>query len=184
MKLIDVPKLELLYKQTNLIIPLKPGQVQQANAILEGLGEIDLEKDYEITIKAKKKKRSLDQNAYLWKLLGLLAQKQRISNLEVYRHYMRDYGVFEVVPVREDAIERWIATWESRGAGWCCEDLGECKNTKGYHNIRSIYGSSTYTTAEFTRLLDAVIEDCKENGIETDTPEEVERLKAIWERKK
>ena len=119
MKLIDVPRLELLYKQTNLIIPLKPGQVQQANAILEGLGEIDLEKDYEITIKAKKKKRSLDQNAYLWKLLGLLAQKQRISNLEVYRHYMRDYGVFEVVPVREDAIERWIATWESRGAGWC-----------------------------------------------------------------
>ena len=181
MKLIEQPRLELLYNRTNIIIPLQPGQVPQANEILTAVGEIDPDKDYEIIIKAKSKKRSLDQNAYLWGLLGKLASKQRISNIEAYRHYMRDYGVYEIVPVKEEAIPRWIAIWESRGSGWCCEDLGECRSTKGYHNIRSIYGSSTYNSAEFSRLLDAVIADCQDEGIPTDTPEEVARLKKLWE---
>ena len=181
MKLLEQPRLELLYNRTNIVVSLQLGQVHEANELLTAIGEIDPDKDYDIIIKAKSKKRTLDQNAYLWGLIGHLAKVQKISNLEVYRHYMRDYGVYEIVPVKEEAIPRWISIWESRGAGWCCEDLGECRNTKGYHNIRSIYGSSTYSTAEFTRLLDAVIDDCRECGIPTDTPDEIARLKKLWE---
>lgn len=181
MKLCERPRVEPLFKQTNIVIPLKLGQVHEAIGIVQSIGEFDPDKDYDIIIKPKKKARTLDQNAYLWTLIGKLAKAQGLSDKEVYRHYTRDYGVFEIMPVKVEAMDRWMSIWSDRGIGWCCEDLGECRTLKGYHNIKCIYGSSTYSTSEFGALLDAVIFDCRENGIPTDTPEEVARLKKLWE---
>jgi hypothetical protein len=43
------------------------------------------------------------------------------------------------------------------------------------------YGSSTYDTAQMHRLLDAIMEECKTQGIETRPQEEIESLLAYWE---
>lgn len=43
-------------------------------------------------------------------------------------------------------------------------------------------GSSSYNTKQMTRLIDSVIQDCKEQQIETMTPEELKSLLARWER--
>lgn len=70
------------------------------------------------------------------------------------------------MPLRNDAAEGFKAKWGKNGLGWFCEDLGESK-LNGYTKLIAYYGSSTYNTQEMTRLIDAVIYDCKEQGIDT-----------------
>ena len=50
----------------------------------------------------------------------------------------------------------------------------------GCTNVICYYGSSTYDTKQMARLIDLVVEDCKQQGIETLTPEELERMALEW----
>ena len=184
MKLKDRPRLDLLYDRDNIIIPCEKGQHHQINEFLRSL-DINLEKDYTIVIKVTPKKRSNDANSLFWVMVGKLGEKLKKSDNEVYRELVRDNGVFEIVPIREDAIETWIKNWSYKGKdrkvnGWICEDLGECRNTPGYHYIKCYYGSSTYDTKQMSRLIDAAIRECKDHGIPTDPPDEIERIKQLW----
>lgn len=129
-----------------------------------------------IEIKKYREKRSLNANAYLWVLIGRLAEKLRLPTVEVYREYVRDCGVYEVVPISEKAVDRYIQAWEKNGLGWIAEPMHRESKLKGYVNIVCYYGTSVYDRAEFSRLLEAVIEDCKAQGIETYNPKEIERL--------
>lgn len=124
------------------------------------------DKPLAVTVKEYREKRSLSQNAYLWVLLDKLAAKVDRSKEDIYRIFVKDYGVWEVLPIRNDAVERFIRNWSKNGLGWFCEDLGESK-LNGYTKLIAYYGSSTYNTAEMKRLIDAVIYDCQEQGIET-----------------
>ncbi len=156
-------------------------EVNERQALLDGFDEI---KDEEkLTIKAVKfkQKRSLDANAYCWTLLHKMAGKSGQSAEDLYRGYIKDFGVCEIMPVRIDAIERWCSSWGSKGYGWLTEDMGECRTIKGYHNIKCFYGSSSYTTQEMSQLIDAIVQDCKDFGIDTATPDEIERMKAAWQ---
>lgn len=136
---------------------------------------------YSVEIKQYRKKRSLDANAYAWQLLGKLAaalstQDVTYSPEHVYRELIRDVGDnYEIMPVRDDALERWVQIWKSRGLGWVCEVMGPSK-IKGYTNTRCFYGSSVYDTAQMSRLIALIVEECKAAGVETMTPEELERL--------
>lgn len=174
--------LELLYDGPKITIKLQKGENYAATSFMDSLGPINQEKEYDIKVQQRKKLRSLDANAYMWTLLGQLSKAVRppVKKEDLYRQYVKDYGVFEIVPVREDAVFRWFSAWESRGTGWVCKDLGKCKHTPGYNNILCCYGSSTYTTEEMSILIDAVVADCKEMGIETLPPDELQRLKELW----
>ena len=44
-----------------------------------------------------------------------------------------------------------------------------------------IKGSSEYDTKEMSVFIDGVVSEAKELGIQTETPEEIERLKALWQ---
>lgn len=62
-----------------------------------------------------------------------------------------------------------------------CEDFGEAElNGKKFTHIRVYAGSSTYDSREFSIFIDGVIDECKELGIETMTPDEIERLDKAW----
>ena len=50
----------------------------------------------------------------------------------------------------------------------------------GYTTVRLYVGSSKYTSEEMSVLLDGIIADAKELGIETETPDEIARMKAMW----
>lgn len=131
-------------------------------------------KDKPLTVQVKeyRQKRSLSQNSYLWVLLDKLAQKLNRSKEEIYKMYIKDYGVFEVLPLRNDAVAEFNRRWGKQGLGWFCEDLGESK-LNGYTKIIAYYGSSTYNTQEMTRLIDAVVQDCREQGIDTMTMSDI-----------
>ena len=117
-----------------------------------------------VSIKRKPRKRTLSQNAYLWKLLGEIGAKLSIPREQVYRSYVKDYGPCDVVKVAEGAAPRFKREWEAKGKGWICETLGK---EDGYAEILAIYGSSSYDTKEMSAVLEAVIRDCEEMGIPT-----------------
>ena len=50
------------------------------------------DKPYTAQIKEYRKKRSLDANAYCWKLIGDIADALRTSKEEVYRLMLKRYG--------------------------------------------------------------------------------------------
>lgn len=124
------------------------------------------DKKYIVEIKKYSKKRSLSQNSYLWVLLDELGKKLQMSKEEVYKKYISDYGVFEIIPIKNEAVERFVKSWCNNGLGYLCRDMGESK-VKGFTNLMVYYGTSSYTTQEMTRILEAVIMDCEEMDIDT-----------------
>lgn len=124
------------------------------------------ERPLTVTVKEFRQKRSLSQNAYLWVLLDKLAEKVNRSKEDIYKIYVKDFGVFEILPIRNDAVESFTTKWGKNGLGWFCEDLGDSK-LNGYTKLIAYYGSSTYNSKEMARLIDAVIQDCEEQDIQT-----------------
>jgi hypothetical protein len=135
--------------------------------------------DLRVNLKQWRDKRSLDANAYFWVLLDKLAYKLQKGKTELYRAYIKDIGgVSETVCVKTEAVEELCKGWQHNGVGWQAETR-ESK-LKGCTNVTLYYGSSTYDTAQMSRLLDLVIQDCEEQGIPTMTPKEIEKLKERW----
>ena len=137
-------------------------------------------KVYEADLKEHRKKRSLDANAYAWTLLGKLANKVGLPKEDVYRELIRDVGDnYEILPIRNDVVDKWISNWSLRGIGWVCDILGESK-LDGYTNVISYYGSSTYDSSQMSKLINLIQEDCKQQGIDVMTPEELALLMDGW----
>lgn len=141
------------------------------------LGELDeLSNELTLILKDYKPKRTLTQNAYMWKLINEISKKIGAGVSDIYKNYIREIGVKEYLPIRNQALDRFISNWESNGLGWFCDKLDNAK-LSGYTNIVAYYGSSTYNTKEMNSLLDLVIQDCNNLGISTLTPKELALLK-------
>ena len=137
------------------------------------------DKDYIIEMRAYRKKRSLDANAYYWKLAGEIAEKTGVSVEAVYRAHIRDIGGnYEMLCVMEKAVDEFCRVWESRGIGWIAEQMPS-KIPKCV-TVRAFYGSSTYDAQQMSRLIDLAIQDCKTFGIEYLTPTELAKMMQEW----
>ena len=133
-------------------------------------------KKYAVEIKEYRQRRSLDANAYLWTMLGKLSAALHIPPEEIYREAIRDVGGnYEVMPVRNEALDKWKHIWQGNGLGWVCEEIGPSK-LPGYTNVRNFYGSSAYDTAQMSRLIEIIATECKAQGIETMAQEELASL--------
>ena len=133
-------------------------------------------KELALTVKPYAPRRSLTQNAYMWVMLGELGTALKLPKEEVYRNLIKDYGQFEVFPIKDEAVERFVRVWQARGLGWVCDVLRASKLT-GYTNVIAYYGTSSYTTAEMSRIIDAVLESCREQGISTMSKADIMSLK-------
>lgn len=134
-------------------------------------------KPYTISIDRQKRKRSLNANAYMWQMCQKIAEKVGATKETVYRKNIREVGSFETVELISAGAARFIRRWQANGLGWIAEPLSE---RNGYTTIIAYYGSSSYSTAEMSRLIEAVVEEAKTLGVETMTPLELDRLKAAW----
>ena len=140
--------------------------------------ELKNENKLNIELKKYRKKRSLDANAYMWILISKIQEKLNIPKEEIYKDAIKNIGVYEVLPVKNEAVERFIEAWKHNGLGWICETTKS--KLDGFTNIIAYYGSSTYNTKEMSRLVDLIVQECKQLNIETMTPEELSRLKEDW----
>jgi hypothetical protein len=128
-----------------------------------------------VEIKQHRVRRSLDANAYMWVLLSELAAALHTTKDELYLVMLERYGVFTHVVVKPNVVDRVKHEWRT------VRELGEV-TIKGQTGIQlqCFFGSSTYDTAEMARLIDGVISEAKELGIETLTPSELSILKQEW----
>lgn len=149
---------------------------KNARAVCEAL---ESGKTYNCTIKEHKPRRSLDANAYAWVLMDKLAEKTRVPKTEIYRSYIREIGGnCETVCVLERAAKKLMESWGRNGIGWIADKTPS--KLEGCVNVVLYYGSSTYDTKQMSRLIDLVVTDCKEQGIETLTPFELDAMKERW----
>lgn len=157
-------------------LKLKPEFPAQARMVA---GELDPRKRYTVAIKEFRKMRSRDANRYLWLLCNKLSVKVGALPEEIYRHYIPDVGDnSDTICAPDAAVKRFREWWEARGLGWCTEIMAS--KIPGCTNVICYYGSSTYDTKQMARLIDLVVEDCKQQGIETLPPEELERMALEW----
>jgi hypothetical protein len=130
-----------------------------------------------LNIKAVKyrQKRSLDANAYLWVLLSKMAEVLKVDKWEVYLQMLGDYGVFTHIIVKPSMVDKVKEEWRT------VKELGEVTvNGKTGIQLQCYFGSSSYDTKEMAALIDGVVNEAKEMGIETLPPEEIERMKQEW----
>lgn len=166
----------------NLIqIPLPTAEQQEAEKLMNAVKD---GKEITVEIKVKRKHRSLTANGYMWLLTQKLAEELSkngiVTKEDVYREAIRKCSIKPfIMPVRDDAVERWKNVWADKGVGWVTEDYGKAK-TPGYTLIASYPGSSTFDTAEMARLIDYIVSECKDYGIETRPQEEIDSLLAEW----
>ena len=153
---------------------LNYGEKTRIRAALEGAGDT-----LTIAVSKYRKRRSLSANAYFWELIGRLSEKLNISKEETYWEYIKHMGIYRSAEVDNKAVDTIIKMWKSHGLGWIAEKTDDGER-EGFSLINLYYGSSSYNTKQMSRLIDSVVNDCKEQGIETLPPEQLECMKREW----
>lgn len=117
-----------------------------------------------------KETRGLTANAYFYVLQNKLADKLKMSNEELHFNLIKSYSdaVLVTLPFEID-ITGYAKYYELYKTGTIKE-----KKVNQYLLYKS---SHEMNTKEFSRLLDGLIEECKQQDIDTKTPAEIEELK-------
>lgn len=135
------------------------------------------DQDLEVTVGKYKAKRSLNANAYMWTLLDKLAAKLHADREELYMRYVKHYGIWCDVTLLANKARTIMTGWERQGLGWKTEIIQANDKTV---DVRLYYGTSVYNSEQMRRVIDAVVEDCKDMDIETRTPEEIDGMIRAW----
>lgn len=156
----------------------KAGKVRvtfEADEDISGQLEAIADKLLTITAKIFRNRRSKDANAYAWVLMQKIAEVLHTDKWSVYLDMLERYGVFTHIIVRPHVVGRVIEEWRA------VKNLGEV-TVAGQTGIQlqCYFGSSTYNTKEMSVFITGIVSECHELGIETASPEELERMKREW----
>lgn len=128
-------------------------------------------KQYEV--KEYHQKRSLNANAYCWALIGKIADALRANKEDIYLLMLKRYGQSEMVSV--------VSTVNPKGYFKYYTEAGRTfLQGKEFVHYKVYKGSSEMDSREMAILIDGVVSEAKNLEIETLTPQEVERMKALW----
>ncbi len=133
----------------------------------------------DIDIKKHREKRSLDANAYCWTLCQKIAEAIGNTKETVYQMMIREVGQFEIVPIKDNEVNKFIEMWSKIGYGWFAEKMEPSKLT-GYTKVIRFYGSSVYDSKQMSVLLDEIISECKNLEIETEPEAEIKSMMEAW----
>ena len=112
----------------------------------------------------------------MWVLLNKLAEKLNDTAENIYKHFIRDYGVRDYILVQDKAVQELQNRWNKKGIGWFTEIMSKSSKVKDTTVVIVYYGSSSYDSKEMSRVIDAVVESCQENEISTMTITEIMSL--------
>ena len=89
--------------------------------------------------------------------------------LRRYGHLYEDDGEYITITIKSTVpVEKIDGHWL------------RIKDNGKYTGYAMIKGSSEYDTAEMSSFIDGIVSECKELGIETMTPDQIEELKQKW----
>ena len=134
-----------------------------------------------VELKVWHKQRSLDANAYAWVLIDKIAQAIREDKVSIYRAGIREIGGnSQIVCVLDVDVGRLRSVWERNGIGWITDTMPS--KLPGCTSVWLYYGSSEYDSMQMSLLIEHLIFEAKELGIETLSPAELERMMEQWQR--
>lgn len=141
----------------------------------------DPDKTFELIIREYKEKRSLRANNYSWVLTDKLAEKMLVAGVKLSKEEMHAEMIFRYGQPEISDGQTVIFTVKS-GVNvaeyykYAKEiESGEI-NGKEYSAWRIYRGSSTYDKQEMTLFIKGIVAECREQGIETETPDEIARM--------
>ena len=146
------------------------------------MAKLEPGKEYTCDIKEKGRKRSLDANAYYWKLVNEYAKWARRSDAYIHNDMVGRYGevdrmdgktIFLVMPDNDRYME-WMHIHLRPTS-----EVNVGKDGVLYRTYVKMQDSHTYDTKQFSRLIDGLIQDINGSDapIETMTPAEQATLK-------
>lgn len=169
----------------NATITLESARLDTAEAL--ELSRLDM---LDVDIKKHKAKRSLDANAYYWKLASEAAEALHVSKPYMHNQLLRRYGQIAIIggqavyAVLPDTDEAQKAVDEAQT--YHLMPTAQLKEGKGgimYRTYMMLKGSSEYDTKEMSRLIEGLVGECKEMGIETLPPGELKRMMEAYGKK-
>jgi len=159
------------------------GQQEIVLSLIEKTEIADLKKSIEngkllvVEVKQYHQHRSLNSNAFLWVMLEKMAGVLNATKDELYLQMLDRYGVFTHLIVKQQAVNRVIGEWRT------VRNLGEIKiNGQIGVQLQCYFGSSGYDTAEMARLIDGVVSECADLGIETLPQSDIDVMNQQWGR--
>ena len=150
--------------KNQITLEIEDGNITEIQAFNDALLSLE--------IKRYRQSRSLNANALLWSCLQKIADALGGDKWEWYLRALRKYGQFTMIEMDKDAVAKFKEMYRE------CEVVGE-RGDK--YDVLCYYGSSTYNTREFSILLDGVIDDMRQAGIETPTDQDLVRALEAWE---
>lgn len=131
------------------------------------------DKDKRFDIKEHKEKRSLNANNYAWKLITEIANVLRKPKEEVYLEMLKSYGQCEMISIVSSVdVKGYFKYYEEAGRSFL--------NGKEFAHYKIYKGSSEFDTKEMSIFIDGIVQEAKQQGIETRTPSELALLKSEW----
>lgn len=128
----------------------------------------------------KRDKRSLNANAFFHVLCQKVAEKTQQSLYEVKNQMIADYGQTDTemgaVILRDDIEWKTLETIHLHPTT-ATRTLDDGKLYRVYYVMR---GSHTYDTREMARLIEGMVQEAKNVGVETLTPKELEQMIGRW----
>ena len=151
-------------------LTLAINEEQAAKNLFDELHEADR---LSIKIDKWREKRSLNANNYAWKLMTEIGNILRASKDDIYLEMLKRYGQSEIISVLSHIpIGEYVKY---------CEEAGETTlNGKLFKHYKVYKGSSEFDTREMSIFLDGVVDEAKCLGIQTETPDQIARLKSLW----
>ena len=135
-------------------------------------------KNLEVNVKEFKPHRSKDANALLWACIGDIAKAIPADPWSVYLRMLRRYGKFTQIVVTPGAVEAVKKQWRE------AEVIGDYEvNGKKAVCMLCFYGSSTYDSKEMSQLLDGVLSEMDEMGLQKPASSTLQRAIDEWEKK-
>lgn len=147
-----------------------------ARRICEGMEQ---SKTYDVEIRRHREKRSKSANDFAWALLDQLAEALHTDKNEIYKQKVREVGPFKDFILSEDEAKTFRVAWENLGIGWPTEQVDYDRDGDRLV-IRAYYGSSQYNTKQMSRLIDSIVQDCKDMGIDVLSEQERSLLLEEW----
>lgn len=134
----------------------------------------------EFDVTRRRKKRSLEANAYMWALCSEIAEVVGCTKEEVYRNNIREGGEYTPLPIKAAAVEEFSRIWKGHGIGWFCDVIDDSK-LPGYKLVFAYHGSSVYDTKQMSQLIERVKADAESVGIIPLPPEQIAAMMKEWE---
>lgn len=182
MKALTLELLRTLDGRWLLQIEIAQEHVAQAKAAIDKLrGKL-----ISVVLGVWRNPRSKRANDYSWVLTDKLSDVMTVRDVVLSKDEMHAEMIFRYGQPAKDSDGNIIIISVQKGVKapewfpYLHEIGGGTVGDKEFVHYRAYRGSSTYDTYEMSVFIAGIVDECKEHGIETMTPNEIAEMMTAW----